>query len=91
MRPSAASLEGNRVTNVTFKTRTNHQWQDVSTDDLFKGQTVVAFSLPGAFTPTCSNAHLPRYDELAGVFRANGVDQIVCLLVNDAFVMNEWK
>ena len=91
MLPSAASLEGNRVPKVTFKTRTNHQWQDVSTDDLFKGQTVVVFSLPGAYTPTCSNAHLPRYNELAGVFRANGVDQIVCLSVNDAFVMNEWK
>jgi glutaredoxin-like protein len=51
---------------------------------------VVVFSLPGAFTPTCSSTHLPRYNELAPAFRANGVDAIVCLSVNDAFVMNEW-
>jgi glutaredoxin-like protein len=91
MLPSASSLEGKRVPNVTFKTRANHQWKDVTTDDLFKGRTVVVFSLPGAYTPTCSSTHLPRYNELAGTFRANGVDQIVCLSVNDAFVMNEWK
>jgi glutaredoxin-like protein len=91
MLPSAASREGKRVPNVTLKTRTNHQWIDVSTDDLFQGRTVVVFSLPGAYTPTCSSAHLPRYNELAGVFAANGVDRIVCLSVNDAFVMNEWQ
>jgi len=51
----------------------------------------VVFSLPGAYTPTCSSTHLPRYNELANVFKANGVDDIVCLSVNDAFVMNEWK
>jgi len=51
---------------------------------------VVVFSLPGAFTPTCSSTHLPRYNELAPAFRANGVDAIVCVSVNDAFVMNEW-
>ncbi|MBI1990870.1 MAG: glutathione peroxidase [Betaproteobacteria bacterium] len=91
MLPSVKSLEGKRVPNVTFRTRTNHQWRDVTTDEVFKGKTVVAFSLPGAYTPTCSSAHLPRYNELAGVFKANGVDEIVCLSVNDAFVMNEWK
>jgi len=91
MLPSAKSLEGKRVPNVTFKTRTNDQWKDVTTDDLFKGRTVVVFCLPGAYTPTCSSSHLPRYNELASVFRSNGVDQIVCLSVNDAFVMNEWK
>jgi len=91
MLPSAKSLEGKRVPNVSFKTRVNNQWKDVTTDEVFKGKTVVAFCLPGAFTPTCSSAHVPRYNELAGVLKANGVDEIVCLSVNDAFVMNEWK
>lgn len=91
MLPSAKNLEGKRVPNVTFKTRANNQWQDVTTDEVFKDKTVVAFSLPGAYTPTCSSTHLPRYNELAGVLKANGVDEIVCLSVNDAFVMNEWK
>ncbi len=91
MLPSAKSFEGKPVPQVTFKTRSDDQWQDVSTDDVFKGRTVVVFSLPGAFTPTCSNAHLPRYNELSATFKANGVDQIVCLAVNDAFVMNQWK
>jgi glutaredoxin-like protein len=90
MLPSAASLEGKPVPNVTFKTRINQEWKDVTTDDVFKGKTVVAFCLPGAYTPTCSSTHLPRYNELAGVFKANGVDAIVCMSVNDAFVMNEW-
>ena len=91
MLPTAKSLEGKRVPNVTFKTQTDHQWKDVTSGDLFKGKTVVVFSLPGAYTPTCSSAHLPRYNELANVFKANGVDDIVCLSVNDAYVMNEWK
>ncbi len=91
MLPSAQSLEGKRVPNVTFKTRVDNQWKDVTADALFKGRTVVVFGLPGAFTPTCSSTHLPRYNELARVFKANGVDEIVCLSVNDAFVMNEWK
>jgi len=91
MLPSAKSLEGKPVPNVTFKTRSDNQWKDVTTDDIFKGKTVVVFSLPGAYTPTCSSTHLPRYNELAATFRANGVDQIVCLAVNDAFVMTEWK
>jgi glutaredoxin-like protein len=62
----------------------------VSTRDVFAGKTVVVFSLPGAFTPTCSSTHLPRYNELAPAFFANGVDEIVCVSVNDTFVMNEW-
>ncbi|HBB33660.1 MAG TPA: glutathione peroxidase [Cyanobacteria bacterium UBA8803] len=82
--------EGETVPNVTFRTRSNNQWVDITTDDLFKGKTVVVFSLPGAFTPTCSSSHLPRYNELAGVFKQNGVDDILCISVNDTFVMNEW-
>ncbi|KAF0812299.1 Hybrid peroxiredoxin hyPrx5 [Andreprevotia sp. IGB-42] len=82
--------EGQRVPNVTFRIRENNEWKNVTTDDLFAGKTVVLFSLPGAFTPTCSSTHLPRYNELAPVFKANGVDAILCVSVNDTFVMNEW-
>lgn len=82
--------EGQRVPNVTFRARQNDEWVNITTDDLFAGKTVVVFSLPGAFTPTCSSTHLPGYNELARVFKANGVDDIVCISVNDAFVMNEW-
>lgn len=82
--------EGQRVPQVTFHMRENNQWVDVTTDDLFKGKTVVVFSLPGAYTPTCSSSHVPRFDELAPVFFEHGVDEILCLSVNDTFVMNEW-
>lgn len=83
--------EGQRVPNVTFKTRAGHEWVDLGSDDIFAGKTVVVFSLPGAFTPTCSSSHVPRFDQLAKKFAANGVDEVVCISVNDAFVMNEWK
>ena len=82
--------EGKRVPNVTFRVRQNNEWKSVTTDVLFAGKSVVVFSLPGAFTPTCSSTHLPRYNELAPAFFASGVDSIVCVSVNDAFVMNEW-
>lgn len=82
--------EGRRVPDVTFKTRRDNQWVDVGSDELFAGRSVIVFSLPGAFTPTCSSSHVPRFDELVGVFRDNGIDDIVCISVNDAFVMNEW-
>lgn len=82
--------EGQRVPDVTFRTRRDDEWVDVTSKELFEGRTVVVFSLPGAFTPTCSSTHLPRYQELAPAFRAAGVDEIVCLSVNDAFVMNAW-
>jgi peroxiredoxin len=58
---------------------------------VFKGRTVSCSRLPGAYTPTCSSTHLPRYNELAPTFRKLGVDEIVCLSVNDAFVMSEWQ
>jgi glutathione-dependent peroxiredoxin len=77
--------EGQRVPQVTFRTRKNNEWVDVTTNDLFSGKTVIVFELPGAFTPTCSSSH-----DLAKVFKDNGVDEIVCISVNDAFVMNEW-
>jgi glutaredoxin-like protein len=83
--------EGQRVPQATFRTRVDHDWVDVSTDEIFAGKTVVVFSLPGAFTPTCSSSHVPRFDQLAGRFSQLGVDSVVCISVNDAFVMNEWK
>ena len=82
--------EGQRVPHVSFPIRVNNEWAKVTTDDLFAGKTVVLFSLPGAFTPTCSSTHLPRYDELASVFKQQGVDDIICLSVNDPFVMDAW-
>ena len=83
--------EGQRVPQVTFRTRQDGQWKDVTTSQLFDGRTVVVFSLPGAYTPTCSSTHVPRYNELAATFRKAGVDDIVCISVNDGFVMSEWQ
>ncbi|QTR51279.1 glutathione peroxidase [Candidatus Thiothrix anitrata] len=83
--------EGQRIPSVTFRTRQNHEWVDVSSDSLFAGKTVIVFSLPGAFTPTCSSTHVPRYNQLADTFKKHGVDEIICMSVNDTFVMNEWK
>ena len=89
----------NRGPKVTFKTRVRNEalggpnpfeWKDLTTDEIFKGKNVVLFSLPGAFTPTCSTSHLPRYEELYEEFKAQGVDAVVCLSVNDAFVMFQW-
>jgi glutaredoxin-like protein len=85
-----SNKEGQRVPSVTFRARKNNDWVNITTDELFAGKTVIVFSLPGAFTPTCSSTHVPGYNELAGVFKQNGVDDIICLSVNDAFVMNEW-
>ena len=88
-----------RVPQVTFKTRVRDEsvggsnpfrWEDKTTQDIFGGKKVVVFSLPGAFTPTCSSNHLPRYDELYEEFKAQGVDEIICVSVNDAFVMFQW-
>ncbi|MGF1461255.1 MAG: peroxiredoxin [Leptolyngbyaceae cyanobacterium] len=88
-----------RVPNVVFKTRVRDEsvegpnpfrWQDLTTEDIFGGKKVIVFSLPGAFTPTCSSNHLPRYEELYEEFKAQGVDSIICVSVNDAFVMFQW-
>ncbi|MBM95854.1 MAG: glutathione peroxidase [Oceanospirillaceae bacterium] len=84
------AMEGQRIPSVTWPTRENDSWVNVSSDELFSGKTVVLFSLPGAFTPTCSSTHLPRYNELAKAFQDQGVDEIVCISVNDTFVMNAW-
>jgi glutaredoxin-like protein len=83
--------EGKKVPQVTFRTRQAGQWKDLTTEQIFKGRTVVLFSLPGAYTPTCSSTHLPRYNELAPTFHKAGVDEIVVVSVNDPFVMEEWQ
>ena len=84
---------------VVFKTRVRDEsvegpnpfrWQDRTTGEIFGGKRVVLFALPGAFTPTCSSTHLPRYEALYDDFVAQGIDAIVCLSVNDAFVMYQW-
>lgn len=85
-----ANLEGQRIPQVTFHARKDDEWVDVTSDKLFANKTVILFALPGAFTPTCSSSHLPRYNELAPTFFENGVDEIICLSVNDTFVMNAW-
>ncbi|MGZ8929329.1 MAG: redoxin family protein, partial [Methylobacter sp.] len=87
------------VPDVVFKTRVRDEsvggdnpfrWQDVSTDDIFKGKKVVVFSLPGAFTPTCSSQHLPGYDAKYQQLIDLGIDEVYCVSVNDAFVMYQW-
>jgi glutaredoxin-like protein len=85
------NLEGQRIPNVTFRTREDHEWVNVTSNDIFAGKSVIVFSLPGAFTPTCSSSHVPRYNQLVPLFEANGIDEVICMSVNDAFVMNEWK
>lgn len=85
------NIEGQRVPEVTFRTRRDHEWVDLTSDDIFAGKSIILFSLPGAFTPTCSSSHVPRYDQLALMFRAHGIDDIICVSVNDAFVMAEWQ
>jgi len=82
--------EGQLVPDVSFKIRKNGDWATVTSAELFGGKNVIVFSLPGAFTPTCSSTHLPRYNELAPVFKSQGIDSIVCVSVNDPFVMEEW-
>ncbi len=94
-----AVIAQEKVPSVVFKTRVRDEsiggdnpfrWHDLTTNEIFAGKRVVLFSLPGAFTPTCSTSHLPRYEELYDEFKALGVDAVICLSVNDAFVMYQW-
>ncbi len=79
--------ESHTIPHATFRTRRHHEWVDVTSEEIFKDKTVVVFALPGAFTPTCSSTHVPRYNQLTPVFKQYGVDDVVCIAVNDAFVM----
>ena len=90
---------GVKVPAITFRTRVRDEsiggdnpfrWQDMTSDDYFKGKRVVLFSLPGAFTPTCSTYQLPGYENGAQDFYDLGIDEIYCMSVNDSFVMNAW-
>ena len=86
---------GNKIPDITFKTRVkdkegNFGWKDVTTNDYFKGKSVILFSLPGAFTPTCSTYQLPNFEKKYAEFSLQGIDEIYCMSVNDAFVMNAW-
>lgn len=96
--PPMPAAEGRRVPDVPLRVLRPQddqgegagQWQSMRADAFFGGRTVLLFALPGAFTPTCSSQHLPRYEELAHALRAAGVDEIACLAVNDPFVMQAW-
>ncbi|MBW8318638.1 MAG: peroxiredoxin [Rhizobium sp.] len=90
---------GKKVPDVTFRTRVRDEsvgganpfrWQDMTSADYFKGKRVILFSLPGAFTPTCSTYQLPDFEKMYPEFNAEGNDEINCISVNDAFVMNAW-
>lgn len=90
---------GKTLPEVTFRTRVRDdsiggsnpfRWQDVTTSDYFKGRRVILFSLPGAYTPTCSTYQLPGFEKLASRMHAHGIDDIFCMSVNDSFVMNRW-
>ncbi len=82
--------EGQSVPQVAFKARNDEGWLELTTDQLFKGKRVIVFSLPGAFTPTCSATHLPRYEALMPAFKAEGIDAVYCVSVNDGFIMHAW-
>lgn len=79
-----------RVRNEALGGPNPFEWKPVTTDDVFAGRTVVMFAVPGAFTPACSDTHLPGYEESFDAFRALGVDAVVCVSVNDAFVLHQW-
>jgi len=93
-------LEGIQVPEVIFKTRTRDEsikgenpfiWKDLTSSEVFGGKKIVFFALPGAFTPTCSSTHVPGYESLYQAFKDLGIDEVICLSVNDAFVMYQWS
>jgi len=98
-KPKIVISKGQNLPDVTFRTRVRdesiggdnpYRWQDMTTADYFAGKRVILFSLPGAFTPTCSTYQLPNFERMAPEFRAMGIDEIYCVSVNDSFVMNAW-
>ncbi len=93
-------MEGKQIPKTYFKTRVKapkskkknpYKWQTKCSKDIFKNKKSVVFSLPGAFTPTCSNSHLPDYEKYHDELLKHGIDNVYCLSVNDAFVMHHWK
>lgn len=87
------------VPEITFKTRVRDEsiggdnpfrWQDVTSADIFKGKSIIVLALPGAFTPTCSSTHLPGFEAKYEALKTQGVDEVYCLSVNDAFTMFQW-
>lgn len=85
-----AIQQGDKLPQATMHSMVDGKPTPMTTDDIFAGKKVVVFAVPGAFTPTCSQAHLPGYVVHADAIKAKGVDSIVCLSVNDAFVMGAW-
>ena len=85
-----AHKEGHNVPYIQWKLRVDGSWETVDTDFFFKDKTVVVFSLPGAFTPTCSTQQLPGYEDRYQEFLDEGIDDVYCISVNDAYVMNAW-
>ena len=94
-----SDVQATVVPDVTFKARVRDEsvggsnpfrWQDLTSADIFNGRKVVILSLPGAFTPTCSSTHVPGFEEKYSEFAAQGVDDIYCVSVNDAFTMFQW-
>ena len=92
-------MKGKRIPETIFNVRVRddsvggdnpYKWENISSNDIFSGKTVLMFSLPGAFTPTCSTYQLPDFEKLFDEFKNKGVDEIYCLSVNDSFVMNAW-
>ena len=82
--------KGDKVPQIKFRVRELGEWQDKISDDYFRNKRVILFSLPGAFTPTCSLQQLPGFEKLHNVFKEHKVDDVYCLSVNDSFVMNAW-
>ncbi len=87
---SAPIKQGERIDSIVLNIYRDNKWQHVKSDELFRKRKVIVFGLPGAFTPTCSSQHLPRYNEMAPTFFAQGVNEILCVSVNDPFVMEAW-
>ncbi len=85
-----AIQEGDKLPEATMHTMQEGKPTAVTTNDLFAGKKAVVFAVPGAFTPTCSQAHLPGYVVHADAIKAKGVDSVICISVNDAFVMDSW-
>ena len=90
MTPQTAATFHTRVRNESLGGSNPFEWKVLTSDDVFSGKRIVLFALPGAFTPACSESHLPGFERHYDAFRAVGIDEVICLSVNDAFVMFQW-